>query len=122
MHHPECRRYDGGAAGTAPAVDVHPVRAVPPEGWTLRRATRRLRGPLFRPDERVRAELQTLGDRPAGADAAGPGANVRTDGRQHLSGGDDVEPVVLDAAGARIRRPQNAHQGTILVWCRGAPR
>ena len=35
--------------------------------------------------ERVRAELQALGDRPAGLDAARPGTAFRPDRRQHLS-------------------------------------
>ena len=40
--------------------------------------------------ERVRAELQAVGDRPPGAVAARPGADVQPDRRQHLPGRDDA--------------------------------
>ena len=61
-----------------------------------------VRRPLLRSDERVRAQLQARGHRPAGAHAGGPGGSVRAHRREHHAGRDVAQQPVVHAAGARV--------------------
>ena len=70
----------------------------------------------------VRAELPPRGDRPAGAGAAGPGAPLRPDRRQHLPGRDAAQQPLLPAPGARLRRLPHAGPRPLPVRRGGAPR
>ena len=67
-----------GAAGEVRDVHVHPVLPVQAGAGTLAGAGEgEVRRPLLRPDEPVRAQLQALGHRAAGAVAGGPGTALR---------------------------------------------
>ena len=56
------------------------------------------------------------------ADAAGPGAHLQPDRRQHLPGGDDAQPALPVPPGGRLRRLPHADQGPVPVRRGGPPR
>src|SRR5207247_9243410 len=95
VHDPVRRRLDGRSTRPARDVVLRAVRALPAPQWRLGPGEGSLRRSLLRHSQRVRAELQTLGDRSAGALTARPRASFRTYRRDTLSGGDDRVPVFL---------------------------
>ena len=82
----------------------------------------KLRGPLLRRTERVRPELQGVGDRPAGDPAAGHGAPLGHHRRQHHAGRHVAGQHVQPASGGRVRRLPDAGAGAVPVRRRRPPR
>jgi phytoene dehydrogenase-like protein len=120
-HAPLGRRSDRRPAGQAPDVDVHPVCSLQTPRRRLGFAQGKVRRSLLRFARGVRPEHQEGSDQPAGAVAAGPGADLRPDGRQHLPGGDDAQSALRLPAGGRLCRLPDTDPRPVPVWGSGAP-
>ena len=91
-------------------------------GLSLEAGEGEVRRPLLRPDERVRPQLQALGDRPSGPLAGRPGKALRADRGQHHAGRHVSQQPLLHAPGSRLRRLPHSHPGPLSVWRSYPPR